>query len=66
MATSKATTATPSTRGLSFDEFVAIAVKSATAATKSLPGGPHPIWIGIIIRPPDLENPAVIAGGTNR
>jgi hypothetical protein len=62
---SRAAATTPSpTRGLSFDEFVQIAVKSATAATKTL--GPHPIWIGIIIRPPELENPEVIAGGTNR
>ena len=56
----------PPPRGLSFDEFVQMAVKTAAQATKTLPGGPHPIWIGIIIRPPDLQNPTVIAGGTNR
>ena len=56
----------PPPRGISFDEFVQTAVRAAAQATKTLPGGPHPIWIGIIIRPPDLENPQVVAGGTNR
>ena len=56
----------PPPRGISFDEFVQTAVRAAAQATKTLPGGPHPIWIGIIIRPPDLENPQMVAGGTNR
>ena len=56
----------PPPRRISFDEFVQTAVRAAAQATKTLPGGPHPIWIGIIIRPPDLENPQVVAGGTNR
>ena len=52
----------PPPRGISFDEFVQTAVRAAAQATKTLPGGPHPIWIGIIIRP-DFNNPQVIGGG---
>jgi len=69
MASRKAATPSipiPPPRGISFDEFVQTAVRAAAQATKTLPGGPHPIWIGIIIRPPDLENPQVIAGGRSR
>ena len=51
-----------SSKGLSFDEFVQMSVSAAAQATKSLPGGPHPIWIGLIIRP-DFNNPQVIGGG---
>ena len=57
MATRKAASPTlplPPPRAISFDEFVQTAVKAAAQATKALPGGPHPIWIGIIIRPPDI------------
>lgn len=62
MATTKAGTGEVSpTRSLSFDDFVQVAVRAATAATKDLPGH-HPIWIGIIIRPPDI-NPQIVGGG---
>ncbi|MEK6371339.1 MAG: hypothetical protein AABO58_01460 [Acidobacteriota bacterium] len=52
-------------RSLSFEEFVEVAVAAAARATEKakLPGGHYPIWVGIIIRPPDL-NPQLFGGQT--
>jgi hypothetical protein len=66
MATTKASapSSVSASRGLSFEEFVQVSVSAAARAIENakLPGGPHPIWIGIIIRPPDF-NPQIIGQG---